>query len=433
QVGRHHLHLRLAGVQPPLPGHGDHAHQHLGVHRGELLVVAAAAEEVAEYVLDLAGDIADQAAERAGPGGGGGADQEPEGVGGFLDVTEQRDRGRFKLLPGVGAAENGRRRGEQAFYLTIHHDRVQALLAAEVLVDDGLGHSCLRRDLLDGGAFEAPLGEQPAADVEQLLPALPAGHALAVVVASGRIGHAPIIAVMPPSGHPALPQSTRQQDCWARGACYRALLVIEPSDTSRCPVSLADSRRSSGHRTSQAQPSCSAHLMTRALMSIWPWSAPCRAHVGSQWCRLCQDSPKEGMASQATLRDLSLTSKSSVPNVWHTELIDQVTWCSRQTRTRLAQKKAVSAPASDIDHRPPISAGPSREIAAQRGNALDTRRMLRSASRAGQNFCCEVRLGSNIQPMCADRKALVSAFQSVPNRHGECGSPSRSLYLWCRR
>src|SRR5215472_6543107 len=218
QVGRHHLHLRLAGVQPPLPGHGDHAHQHLGVHRGELLVVTAAAEEVAEYVLDLAGDIADQAAERAGPGGGGVADQDPEAVGVFLDVTEQRDRGRFKLLPGVGAAENGRRRGEQAFYLTIHHDRVQALLAAEVLVDDGLGHSCLRRDLLDGGAFEAPLGEQPAADVEQLLPALPAGHALAVVVASGRIGHAPIIAVMPPSGHPALPQSTRQQDCWARGA-----------------------------------------------------------------------------------------------------------------------------------------------------------------------------------------------------------------------
>ena len=27
----------------------------------------------------------------------------------------------------------------------------------------------------------------------------------------------------------------------------------------------------------------------------------------------------------------------------------------------------------------------------------------------------------------------MSAFQSVPNRHGECGSPSLSLYLWCRR
>src|SRR2546427_3259253 len=112
------------------------------------------------------------------------------------------------------------------------------------------------------------------------------------------------------------------------------------------------------------------------------------------------------MASQATLRDLSLTSKSSFPNVWQTELIDQVTWCSRQMRTRLAQKNAVSAPASDSDHRPPISAGPSREITTHHGNVWDTRLILRSASRSGQNFSCEVRLGLNIQPMCAYRKPL---------------------------
>src|SRR5689334_9295798 len=154
QVGRHDLYLRLAGVQPPLPGHGDHAHQHLRVHRRELLVVATVAEEVAEYVLDLAGDIADQAAERAGPGGRGVADQDPEAVGVVLDVAEQRDRGRLEFLPGVGAAENGRRRGEQAFHLTVHHDRVQALLTAEVLVDDGLGNSCLGCDLFDGRAFK---------------------------------------------------------------------------------------------------------------------------------------------------------------------------------------------------------------------------------------------------------------------------------------
>src|SRR5215470_757429 len=176
---------------------------------------------------------------------------------------------------------------------------------------------------------------------------------------------------------------------------------MEPSDTSRRPVSLAESRRLSGHRTSQAQPSCSAHLMTRALTSIWPFSAPWRAQVGSAWCRLCQDSPNDGMASQATFRDLSLTSKSSWPNVWHTELIDQVTWCSRQTRTKVAQKKAVSAPCHDSDHRPPIMAGPSSETAAQAGNVFDTRRMVRSASRSGQNFCWEVRLGSNSQPTWA--------------------------------
>ena len=116
---------------------------------------------------------------------------------------------------------------------------------------------------------------------------------------------------------------------------------------------------------------------------------------------MCQDSPNEGMASQATFRDLSRTSKSSLPKVWQTELMDHVTWCSRQIRTRLAQKNAVRAPASDIDHSPPIRAGPSSEIATQSGKVLEIRRIGASASRSGQNFSCEVRLGLNIQPMWA--------------------------------
>jgi hypothetical protein len=35
--------------------------------------------------------------------------------------------------------------------------------------------------------------------------------------------------------------------------------------------------------------------------------------------------------------------------------------------------------------------------------------------------------------MWAKASPLVSAFQSLPNRQGECGSPSLSLYLWCLR
>src|SRR2546429_7465473 len=107
------------------------------------------------------------------------------------------------------------------------------------------------------------------------------------------------------------------------------------------------------------------------------------------------------MASHATFRDLSRTSKSSLPKVWQTELMDQVTWCSRQIRTRLAQKNAVSAPYHDIDHSPPIRAGPSSEMAAKSGRVLEIRRMVVSASGAGQDFSCEVRLGLNIQPMWA--------------------------------
>src|ERR1700745_284757 len=98
-------------------------------------------------------------------------------------------------------------------------------------------------------------------------------------------------------------------------------------------------------------------------MSICPLSTPCRAQVGSAWCRLCQDSPNDAMASQGTLRDLSRAMQSSLPKTWQTELIDQVTWCSRATRTRLAQKNAVSAAWNDIPHRPPIIAGDSRDNA----------------------------------------------------------------------
>src|SRR5580704_16724902 len=94
-------------------------------------------------------------------------------------------------------------------------------------------------------------------------------------------------------------------------------------------------------------------------MSICPLSTPCRAHVGSEWCRLCQDSPKERMASQFTFLDLSLASNSFLPKVWQIELMDQVTWCRNAIRTRVAQKNAVTAPCHDQAHRPPMRAGAS--------------------------------------------------------------------------
>ena len=40
---------------------------------------------------------------------------------------------------------------------------------------------------------------------------------------------------------------------------------------------------------------------------------------------------------------------------------------------------------------------------------------------------------SNSQPMCANQKPLTSAGTVSPKRHGECGSPSRSLKAWWRR
>src|ERR1022692_1045526 len=173
--------------------------------------------------------------------------------------------------------------------------------------------------------------------------------------------------------------------------------------------------------------------MALAAMSIWPLSTPCLAQVGSAWCRLCQDSPNDRIANQETFLDLSLTSNSSLPKVWQIEFIDQVTWCRNATRTRLAQKNAVTAPCHDIDQSPPISAGASSDPVTSQGNHLETFEMSESASQSGQNFSSDVTSPSNSQPVWAKARPLPSAFQSLPKRHGECGSPSLSLYLWCLR
>src|SRR6201996_5607437 len=124
--------------------------------------------------------------------------------------------------------------------------------------------------------------------------------------------------------------------------------------------------------------------MTRADWSIWPLRAPCRAQVGSAWCRLCQDSPNDAMASQATLTERSRDCQSVLPQVWQIELIDQVTWCSRVTRTSPAQKNASMAACQDqrpgpLVQKPPATAGASRVTATIAGNSLSTRRMFLSA------------------------------------------------------
>src|ERR1700745_3438277 len=126
--------------------------------------------------------------------------------------------------------------------------------------------------------------------------------------------------------------------------------------------------------------------MSRAAMSICPLSTPWRAHVGAAWCRLCQDSPNARIASQLTFRDLSLTSNSALPKVWQIELIDQVTWCRNATRTRVAQKNAVTAPCQDQAQRPPISGGARSEAATRTGKSREILAIFLSASRSGQNF-----------------------------------------------
>src|SRR5689334_4302028 len=91
------------------------------------------------------------------------------------------------------------------------------------------------------------------------------------------------------------------------------------------------------------------------------------------------------IARGQTFVDLSLVTNGFVPTVWQIELIDQVVWCSTQTRTRLPQKYAVSAPIHDIDHRPPMTAGSRSEAVTSHGNSRLIRAMSLSASRSGAN------------------------------------------------
>ena len=100
------------------------------------------------------------------------------------------------------------------------------------------------------------------------------------------------------------------------------------------PAARRSSRRGVGQRTDVAQPSFSNAWITRAEMSTWPRCTPWRAQVGSAWCRLCHDSPKDRTASGQTLREWSRAANGASPIMWQIELIDHVTWCSSATRTR---------------------------------------------------------------------------------------------------
>jgi hypothetical protein len=123
--------------------------------------------------------------------------------------------------------------------------------------------------------------------------------------------------------------------------------------------------------------------MIRAEESSWPRSTPCRADVGSAWCRLCHDSPHDRIASHHTLPERSRDLNGRLPTAWQIELIDQVTWCSSATRTSEPQKNAVKAPHQDIVTSPPISGGSARDTTVHSTNCRETARRAGSLIRSG--------------------------------------------------
>ena len=174
------------------------------------------------------------------------ADQDPEAVGRLLDVVEQR-RGR----PARAARAGGRRSAPRcipsssSWHLAVDDDRVEALLAAEVLVDDRLGDlgACARspRSMCPRNPCSAnSLRPTSMSCSRRSAPRHPAAGGLGsglrrrLVTAAHR-------------------RSARRQAGRRRG---------DPLGRS--------SRSGGGQRTSLAQPSLSNTQMIRADESIWP-------------------------------------------------------------------------------------------------------------------------------------------------------------------
>ena len=162
-----------------------------------------------------------------------------------------------------------------------------------------------------------------------------------------------------------------------------------------------------------------------------PWVA----ERGKAWWLWCQDSPSDGIASQNTLVDSSSVAKRRRPKKWQIELIEKVTWWTRKTRTRPAQKSAASPAASSPVRAQPIANGISRPSVTQSGNSLLMTRMPRSSSRSGA--CCSRLDGRRVVEEPADVRVPepVSGVASSPSLPtcGLCGSPSSSECAWWRR
>ena len=96
----------------------------------------------------------------------------------LLRVGQERQHRGLEALAGRALGDALGHARHQVVHLPVHDGRVQPLLRAEVLVDDGLGDARLLGDLLDRGRLVALRGEDPPADLHQLDPAFGPGEPL---------------------------------------------------------------------------------------------------------------------------------------------------------------------------------------------------------------------------------------------------------------
>ena len=169
-------------------------------------------------------------------------------------------------------------------------------------------------------------------------------------------------------------------------------------------------------------------------MSIWPRSTPCRAQVGSAWCRLCQDSPIDRIASHQTLPDLSRDLNGPLAD----GVADRVDRPGDVVQQRDADQRAPeergerALPATSTRARRRRRAAAARR-ATSHGNSRETRTMSRSLSRSGRvlplrrSARCRTasRCGRSSRPfISAGTRRRRSATASAGRRRGRrtCGA-----------
>src|SRR5699024_3963077 len=142
--------------------------------------IALFGELVRQDVFDLTGDVVDETGKTSGSGGDvrvTGEHSKPGRV--LLHVAQQGQccllDPATRVLGGEGLAHHV----QEGAHLPVDNDRVDALLATEVLIDHGFGDACPCGDFLHGRCVEPAFGEQLPTDLHKLLPTLFARHALA--------------------------------------------------------------------------------------------------------------------------------------------------------------------------------------------------------------------------------------------------------------
>src|SRR5687768_8631535 len=146
---------------------------------------------------------------------------------------------------------------------------------------------------------------------------------------------------------------------------------------------LASIASGAGTRTRQARPKNSMTRITYQLRSNCHHFSPCRAEVGKAWWLLCQPSPIASTPKIVLLRDSSWVLKGRVPHRWQTELMLQVTWCTRKIRASPPQRNPSSAPFHVIVIRPPRAVGIMSPATAHSGKVALTTRSTFELTRSG--------------------------------------------------